>query len=215
MDKRIELIIEDIKKYCQSNGISVNMDSSAPRVRYSDPEKGIEIDCSGFFSDKNGLSLHVATGKPFMEWFPIFLHEFCHGVQCINQEKVWTDNQIDKKMEAGDLIDLYLKGLNNVSKEDALESKQKVMAVELDCEKKVVELIKKYQIQDIIDVKEYIQKSNAYVLFYHLVVEEKKWYKKTAPYENREIYGAMPDFFLEDYNTISENHYNVLKKTLL
>lgn len=214
MEARIKKIVDDVKYYCEINSIMVNIDPDKKRVLYSNPELGVSMECSGFFYDyKDRKELHVGTGKDLKEWLPILLHEFSHAVQCINQEKVWLENKLPDGKEHGDILDMYSND-RGVDKETAANSAQKVIQVELDCEKKVVELIKKYKIEDLIDIKEYIQKSNAYVLFYHVFLQEKKWYKDKAPYEIKELYSQLPDYFLEDYSQISKEHYEIIKKSI-
>jgi hypothetical protein len=74
-----------------------------------------------------------------------------------------------------------------------------VLAVELDCEKRAVENIKKFGLP--CDIDDYIQKANAYVYFYQFVLKRRKWYSPgKAPYEIPEVYSKMPTKFLNRYD---------------
>jgi hypothetical protein len=73
--------------------------------------------------------------------------------------------------------------------------------MELDNEKRTVEVIKKWKLD--IDLKLYIQKANAYIYFYNWVKYSKRWSKAgNSPYNNDRILAAMPNNFENDYSNI-------------
>jgi translation elongation factor EF-1beta len=79
------------------------------------------------------------------------------------------------------------------------------IAVEVDCEKRTVEKIKQYGLEFVVSVDEYIQKSNAYVLFYRWMRKNRTWYKiGLEPYNIKSVYTKMPKTFDIDYSTLSE-----------
>jgi hypothetical protein len=76
--------------------------------------------------------------------------------------------------------------------------------VEVDCEKRTVEKIKKYGLDSIINIDEYIQKSNAYVLFYLWMRKNRKWYTiGKEPYNIPDVVSVMPKTFDIDYTELS------------
>lgn len=68
--------------------------------------------------------------------------------------------------------------------------------VELDCDKRAVELILEYNLP--IDMEQYIKESNAYIWFYHYVKKYRSWAKKSA-YKDKNV--------LKFINLNHESHY--------
>jgi len=99
-------------------------------------------------------------GKDVKYWFPVLMHESSHMDQYIENDPTWVNNlgleQTDKWIDGDDGVDL------NIISEEIRTS----MDVEINCEKRTIEKIKKFNLEDILDIDEYIQKSNAYILFY-------------------------------------------------
>ena len=58
---------------------------------------------------------------------------------------------------------------------------------------------------------EYIQKSNAYILFYWAMFKTRKWYTpKKRPYELKELWSKMPKHWLAEYHYENNALNNVL-----
>jgi formyltetrahydrofolate synthetase len=79
--------------------------------------------------------------------------------QFIEQVSSWTEN-LDLKE-----TDKWLEGDNNVDMERVSNEIKTGIQVELDCEKRTVEKIKKWGLEFVVSVNEYIQKANAYTYF--------------------------------------------------
>lgn len=115
----------------------------------------------------------VAIGeRPPKEWIGILLHEYCHFTQWLEQCDEWK---------------AYLKNWRGIMREWEMS----IVKLELDCEKRTLELIKKLEIEHYIKPEEYIKNSNAYLGFYHIYFETGIWYKK-SPYSFKEILDKMP-----------------------
>jgi hypothetical protein len=73
------------------------------------------------------------------------------------------------------------------------------MMIELDCERRTVELLRNLQAP--IDLDEYTQKANAYVMSYVNVRKTRKWYDPlNPPYSDEALCAIMPkDFTTLDY----------------
>ncbi len=66
--------------------------------------------------------------------------------------------------------------------------------MEFDCEKRTVAKIKKYNLP--IDIKDYIQKANAYVWFYTAVLNKRQWDgTKSDSIYIKEIFSICPKTF--------------------
>lgn len=153
------------------------------------PEKRIE-ECNGYF-DQGVPVLKVATGKPEQEWLPIFVHEYCHFIQWQNKEFKDEDTGIN-----WELWDDWSFGKQEVKREIIVPMLYSIRDVELDCDRKALELIKQYDLP--IDQMDYIRRANAYALFYNVVAKKAEpngtgWWYKTAPYEVQEILDIVPD----------------------
>jgi hypothetical protein len=131
------------------------------------------------------------------DWLEIFVHEYCHMLQAIDNTKVWRDSSkpVDKIFYWIDDNDEYPKP----TKADI----RKVIAMESDCDRRAVEVIKNYKIP--INVNRYIKRSNLYMWFYPEVHKRGKWVakKKRMPYMIKEALDLAPAKFLpiEDYMT--------------
>jgi hypothetical protein len=100
-------------------------------------------------------------------WIGVLAHEYCHFVQCSKNLKIW--NNFQEKMA-------LLKNQENIFKGKSLIRKQKrkkiadaIIRLELDCDKRAVEIIKKYSLP--VDTKEYISKANI-ILYKYLFWSE-------------------------------------------
>lgn len=128
------------------------------------------------------------------EYFEIYLHEFCHYLQWKENSQQWQS---------------FTKGVNNFfTWLDGTRVKQRnrkvVQSMELDCEKRVLKLIKKLNLP--IDKAKYCQKANACLFSYLLTEKLRMWETK----ENSSVYSAeIAKYFparllsIEDYCKIS------------
>lgn len=150
-----------------------------------------------FYADK--LELKCAVGKPEDEWFPVFVHEYCHFLQWREQTEAWKVlGEEEKRSETS--IDEWLSG-TDLDHETVLLHCKLTRDVEEECERFVVDRIRKYDLQ--IDISQYIQKTNAYLYFWSVLPDTRKWYTGgNAPYMIPEILERMPLYFSSDYDNI-------------
>ena len=161
---KIERFIDDLKVIAKEKGVTLKL-SPNQGVEYSDGG----FLCNGYF-DGDTRVLACALGKDVSQWLIILLHESGHMDQWIEQVPEWTENP---GMEN---LDKWLTGDDNVTEEDLDNEIYYSMACEIDCEKRTVEKIKKWGLEHLIDIEEYIQKSNAYILFYLWMRMRRRWY---------------------------------------
>lgn len=112
--------------------------------------------CSGYFSIGT-RELVIATGNS--KWFETLLHEYCHFCQFVEESKVYRNYCLAKgKWHAW------------ANKTVEIENKDKrwhfiaVRNLELDCERRVIKLIKKYNLP--VDINDYCRKANVYLFDY-------------------------------------------------
>lgn len=178
MRKLKTTVLAFIKAKAKEEGFTLQVDE-----HYMAQRKGKDFS-SGYFdypeSDKRLKKPKLAIGikgKPIREWVETLLHEYCHFQQYKARRKdgVWK-NYISSHKKYG------------------MESKEYHLAavkLEQDCEKRTIKLIKKLKLEEYINVKEYAQRANSYLTFYHVYSKTQKWYQK-APYSVEEIVKKMP-----------------------
>jgi hypothetical protein len=160
--------------------------------------------CGGYF-DYSGKEFVVALKN--RKGFEIMIHEYCHFLQ-------WKENRkyfLKLIKDCGILFD-WLDG-KFYKKKIINEAVRGVIELEWDCEKRAIELIKKYKLD--VDIEEYSQSANCYLLFYHIVRKYRKWYKN-APYNTKLNEGMLNsiqelDYYLDFDNITEKQHKQYLK----
>lgn len=107
-------------------------------------------DCSGCFTD-DPLELNSAIDRE--DWLEILVHETCHMDQHIEESPLWTNKRVDFNIFDGNL----LKYASTRVVENAFKA---YCELEIDCDKRAVEKIKKYNLD--IDLSKYIRDANCY-----------------------------------------------------
>lgn len=200
---RAHRILGDIAEKCITNGIKLEI-SPTPTVIYA----GDSVECSGYFQgdlDKTKTDiLAFGTGKPAEEWLVIALHESSHMDQFLEQSKSWTDCVYPDHQDASDLYFDWLNDENSVAY-PIEEIATKTLMVELDCERRTLDKLYRYGLDDYINTTEYIQRSNSYVYLYLYMIESRRWVSgDRAPYKIDDIWKNAPTTFNGDYTTIPE-----------
>lgn len=158
--------------------------------------------------DDDLKTLSIGIRKPFSRWYRNFIHEYCHFLQWKEKDKIWKYyDKITRKYNSDD----WIVGRNFSKKQINLMIDANVI-IELDCEKRVIELIKEYHLPFKIDNE--IQEMNAYLYFISSVRVLRKWYKK-APYEVKEIVREMPEEFQKSYKKLPDKFLYLVKKYCL
>ncbi len=177
-------IIEIVKKECAENGVKFYY-GKGRTVKHSDGTY-----CNGYFSDDPAV-LAIATNNNSRD---ILIHEYCHMQQYLEGTEEW--NGLDGKGQMWD----WLAG-DDVAPSVVNESILAHYLIELDCEMRAVA---QHEIWDTgINIEEYIQKANAYLMFYFFLRETRKWYDKgKEPYSVESVWRQMPTSF--DYDLEEE-----------
>jgi len=158
--------------------------------------------------DDDAKTLTIGTRKPVLRWYKNFIHEYCHFLQWKEKNKIWKYyDKISRQYNSDD----WLAGKNFTKKEIDLMIDTDIL-LELDCEKRVIDLIKKYNLP--FKINKEIQEMNAYLYFISSVRELRKWYKK-APYEVKEIVREMPEVFQKSYKKLPDKFLYLVKKYCL
>jgi hypothetical protein len=181
-DENVNRFIDDLIKLCKENSIKLEL-SDTEKVTAKD-----NLKCNGYF---DGEKLVVATKNPLNLWLRILVHESCHVDQSIEDKKWYND--------CNDHISKIDKWLKNSKKdfEDKEKSYKIVAELELDCERRAINKIKKYKLP--IDINEYIKEANEYILGYMKSRKTGKWDDGTKTLDKK-LRESMPNKFLNiDY----------------
>ena len=140
------------------------------------------IMCPGFFDDRI-LTIKVAKNDP--GFFSTLVHEYSHFLQYINDIKIYQ-----KSDNASVIVENWLLG-KNYKPEVLKRAFFLVRAMERDCEKRAMKIIKEFNLP--IDPKHYAKQANCYIYTHFLMEETRKyWMYKKSPYSSKKIMKLMP-----------------------
>jgi hypothetical protein len=184
---------------------TMEMVASGIRVT-ADPGKFIHhsdgTNCSGWF-DPAEKEFMCATGRKF--WPETWAHEYGHFTQ-------WKDGVL-KEEDEDEVIWDWLGGKDFIY-EDVAKSVRASQDLESDNERRTVKIIEKYGLP--IDIPSYTQKSNAYLLFYDVVLKTRRWADGDKPaYSVPEIYSQLPsDHILnaEEYRDAPQWFFDLVRE---
>lgn len=174
------------------------------------------VKCNGFFDEKWGkppqpvLAWH--TGRPLEQWLPILIHEYNHMQQWLENDPTWI------RLDNADDWFGWMASDFDLTDKQALESCLSYALCELNCDTRVVEMIKKLDLP--LDPDYYTQTAHAYAWFYFWSLENRSWYViDHEPYRTQAIVEAMPttmvdpskgeftyDIYKRHYKSIFDRH---------
>lgn len=181
--KQEQQLLKTIKFECKANNIQLYL-GAGKSVRTPDGFK-----CGGYFCAE-GRKLAVARKNS--NWVMILLHEYCHLLQWLENCEEWANSNKFR-------IDYISAWLSNryVRKSKLDDVFYKTMALEHDCEKRRIDYLIKMKVSKF-KIKQEIQKSNAYILFYLYVKKNRIWNLPKYPSKIKKIWSECPKNF--NYN---------------
>jgi len=187
----------DVRKTAKANGIKIKLlKKDSVSSRYD------KLPCHGYFSDED-MELCVAIKGTELSWVHVLVHESCHMDQFVENKYLWT------KCNPGfNLFSKWLLGKSIVKREVLEEAVQDIIRLELDCERRAVEKIKKYDLN--IDIETYIQCSNLCLYGYLFFLEKKKWCNDILDIDS--VTDLAPKRFRTNYDKIPVKFHKALLK---
>lgn len=169
MDARA--VVEEISRRAWAFGVSVLL---SPRENVATDDG---MPCSGYFDAEGQPILAVAMGAPEDKWLGTLLHEYSHVTQWVENAPVWrADNKRDKLWD----------WINGKAVKDVRAICEAARENEADCERRTVRLI--HELQAPVDLDRYARAANAYVHFYNVIIDKRRWYSAGhGPYEQPEV----------------------------
>lgn len=135
------------------------------------------VSCVGW-ADNFGIK--IATGNTKREWLSWFVHETCHLDQQAVNAKWFTASE--------DALTIFEEWLAGRRAKDIKRVVGQCIHLEHDCEQRTIRKIHRFKLP--LDVKEYAQKANAYLLGYYQSGIDRQWCKRS--YEEDHIWKALP-----------------------
>lgn len=189
----IQQFVKHVRAECKAHGIKFVLKRSTYILT---PDK---IRCVGYFDADDRKELVVA-GKD-RNWLMTLVHEYGHLTQWVENCKEWRET------EDIDNIDDWLNGIEVPNAKKALA---KTRDLELDNEKRSVQLIKAWGLP--INTKIYTQKANAYIQYYNYLYYTRRWHHPdNSPSKNPKVYKQMPSTFSMDYKKLSDKYKKVFE----
>jgi len=199
---KFKVFLKDLRILCKKHGIKLKL-IHEKNIPYITNKK---ITVSGYF-DTGTDTLAVATNKNPQEWWEILIHESCHLDQYLEDAPHWIDQEIET-VDSNALLDLWLNKHIEMTDKQLQKVIKKIIDCERDCDMRSVAKIKKYGLDEFIDIKRYTQKANAYHLSYYAVRKLRKWNKPLhAAYRIEDV--------LQLFSTSFNKGYSLTKKQLL
>jgi hypothetical protein len=172
---------EEKNRFAQFIGKSLLKYHKKTRLSFYPTETLLQgkIESTGWADNKE---LRVATGGDASVWLGVFVHETCHIDQG-DKRPEW----VESCERAVGIVDEWLGGKNS-PKKTIKEAIDQVIELEWDCEHRSITKIKRNKLP--VNIIEYSQMANAYILGYHWTLENRKWCKKS--YKNPNVWRSMP-----------------------
>ena len=158
--------------------------------------------CEGFFNDREKMIKIARHSANFLE---TLVHEYSHFLQYINNSKIY--NKSDKAIL---MVDEWFAG-KEFPQDKLRRSFFIIRAMERDCEKRAVKLIKKFNLQ--IDEKLYTKRAHCYIYSHFLMEKTRKFYAyKKSPYRSSVVLKIMPSSMaVLSHKSIPPKVYSVLE----
>ena len=171
--KNFKKFEEYARDYCKKHGKTIKL---IPRKTVS--QAGFkDFKCAGFC---DGDEMVIATKNP--NFYTVFVHEFAHLTQAVERVAVWN--------ESGDIWSALQSGKVSLRHWDEFI---KVIAVERDCERRAINLIKKFNITS---PEIYAHNANTYLYYYQYVFITQCWSRRKSLYECKKLQDLVPNKLL-------------------
>lgn len=195
--------VKHVKKECKRYGCKVKLIHNPIIV---DEDKN---SFSGYFLDVP-LELVVATRCHFTYFLSTLVHEFSHFEQWKEKSPYFINGK--RHIDSWDITNRWIAG-EDFTRRTIKKCINEVRNCELDCERRAVENIKKFNLP--INIKSYCKKASAYIHFHNFMKRKRIWESKKNPTEIPKIVDMMPDNLDGDYSKTPRKIMRLYDKYLL
>jgi hypothetical protein len=197
--KAYHSFITDTIQKAKDNNVKIRFSTKA--LVHSDPED--KTGSAGYFSSEPP-ELAVATKHDDpTDWLSLMVHESCHMDQYLDNRVTW-----DMGSMAYVHFFTWLTGENIYLPHEIEAAVDGVIDVELDCERRSVDKIKKYDLP--INIEKYKRRANSYLYAIRFFGIHRKWYNKI--YSDKNVWTIAPSNFKQSYDIIPQKLYREYQK---
>ena len=206
MKKAAKEFINHIRQDARKYDVKVYL-SKGKYILCGDGDDAVRV--SGDFNEEK-MRIGCATNKPFEKWISILVHEYSHFEQWKDQCPAWVNGFEENGKESFDDVCAWIKG-KKFSERHIKKCIAKARNLELDCERRTVKNIKKFNLP--INLDNYIRGANAYIYFYNYMLLRRTWYKTgKEPYAIKEVCSQMPTVLKRSYESIPKKYVELYDK---
>jgi hypothetical protein len=192
--RKFKKFLAFIKVECETHGVTLDFVDSD----YVESEDGIKY--GGYFDAENKVLVCTINHK---ESETLLIHEYAHMTQWLDKIPLWT-----LATDSLEVLDDWLNGVDVLNIESHIKN---IRDLELDNEKRTVELMIKWELG--VNIDSYIKKSNAYIMFYNYLLISREWPQpENSPHSNKKIIKKMSNKFDMDYENMSPKLLKLFKR---
>jgi hypothetical protein len=193
--------ISHVKKECRKNGIRLLL-SKKDILR-----DGIHT-YGGYFDEEK-----IAISSGSESWIiSTLVHEYCHMRQWIDKAPEYTNINMSGDNNSILIMNSWIEG-NEYKKSIVNKAISINRDCELNCERRTVDIIKQFNLH--LDIDEYCQTANSYILCYNFIKKVRTWNFKESIYDKR-ITTKMPtDLYTLNYNALPKYYNSLFNKILM
>lgn len=196
-NERLSKFFRHVEQVAEDNDVEIVLEWN---------KKEVGEKCRGYFLESHNDEMHqllVACDHPFESWFLVYAHESSHMDQFIEEDPLWQEGYIED-VDTNSLWNLWLKNHIELDDRQLYKVIHGVRDLELDCEKRTIEKIKKFDLP--LSEEEYAQKANAYLYTYTVAAHLRKWPKRFhCPYDIDEVWTNLPTDLDRDYDILPQD----------
>lgn len=198
-NKNVERFIAHVKSVALQHGVKIKIKNSR-NVR----EPAGNTLCCGYFLDSEKEKLIViAKGKrPVQEWLGFLVHEYCHMMQWIEKCPAYTNTFLKNGEDATYKLSLLENGEADYNKRLRNVYTKKTIACELDCERRAVKAIKKFNLP--INLEAYKRGAAATLYKYWLLCNTGHWIGDSLE-KRRSVMKAIKPSLRGQFNGVPKN----------
>jgi hypothetical protein len=177
-NKNVERFIDHVRSVALQHGVKIKI----KKTKHVREPAGNTLCCGYFLESSSEKTIVVARGRrPLSEWLGFLVHEYCHMLQWIERCPAYTNTFLRDGEDATYKLSLFESGQANYNKRLRRVYTKKTIACELDCERRAVKVIRKFELP--INVEQY-KRGAAIILYkYWLLCNTGRWVGESL--ENR------------------------------
>jgi len=156
-----------VRKTCKDNGVNVKIGRG--RLVKMEP---FNFKVAGYF-DEDARLLHCGVGLNESEFLSTLVHEFAHVLQWIDGDSTYKNCDHEKYGSVQNAVCQWIKDEVSVKNKHLILYTKKMIACELNAERRAVKLIKQFDLP--IDIKRYSEHASATLYTYWMTLKTKKW----------------------------------------